>query len=233
MGTQSPAKALQQVAGRPTHVSTGVRTADRLLGGGFGVGKLTWFSFEVGCDPWGVLLRSTLKCIRRKSESAVAIASEQLGEAELQTRLCAVESKLNFDRIHAGLSSAEDRLRLVVSRKHIPWQNLSICAGRRIDPRELDELLFTYRPTLLLADVRPRAPDARRPDRLDSFDEGVKRLASLARRHQAAVVLLEAVHASQEPSSNGRRGRMTKTADVVLSMMKTRGRETFSTAKKD
>lgn len=217
MRSQSPAEELVRVEGRPARISTGLRGLDETLGGGFPVGALTWVAERPDSGVLGLLLGSALKNAKRKW--SVAIASDRRGDHEIQQRVCAIEAKVHAFRFAAGLASAEDRIAMVAARKRVPWKRFAILSGRAIDPKELDELLFTYRPLLLVADLRPRAPNATRHERLDSYHEGLVRLASLARRHQCALVLLDPLRASSEPADLGElpaRGSLAKLARTVV-----------------
>lgn len=217
MRKQTPAEELARVDGRPALVSTGLRGLDEKLGGGLPVGALTWVAERPDSGALGLLLGSALKNAKRKWP--VAVASDRRSEQEIQQRICAIEGKVHAFRVAAGLASAEDRMAMAAARKRVPWKRFAILAGRSIDPKELDELLFTYRPVILFADLRPRAPGASRHERLDSYREGVTRLGSLARRHQTAVVLFEGLRASPEPPQIDElpgRGTMAELAQTVL-----------------
>ncbi|MEM6733949.1 MAG: hypothetical protein AAF658_20470, partial [Myxococcota bacterium] len=194
MSTQSIADDLSRVEGRPEFVSSGLRGLDNKLGGGFPVGGITLIAERPDSGALELVLSATLKTARRKWP--IALLSDRRDEVELQRRLTAIEAKVSAYRAAAGLLSAEDRMAMVAARKRVPWSRVAVLAGRAIAPPEVDELVFSYRPLCVVAELRPRAPDATQPMRIDSYKEGVARLASLARRHHVAMVLMHGLPAS-------------------------------------
>lgn len=199
MARQSIAEDLQRIENRPNVLKSGVRGLDRGLGGGFRVGELTVLALPPDAAAWRVVAMAVLSNARRAS--SVALLSERQPAETLQRDLVAVEAGVDLDRVRAGLVSAEDRLILGPARKRIPWSQILIRGGTRNLAHETDELIFSYRPILVMAEVMPRALAARSPHAADSRMEGAARLASLARKHRVSIVVAHTL-----PASVGDRG---------------------------
>lgn len=217
MTTQTVAEDLARVDGRPARVSTGVRGLDDRLDGGFAVGALTLVAERPESGALDLVLGAVLRAAQRRWP--VAWLTERRPEDEVSLRLTALAAKVSPTRAVAGLLSADDRMEMVVARKQVPWARLAVLAGRAIALPEIDELVFSYRPLLVVGELRPRAPDATQPNRLDSYREGVERLASLARRHHVAMVLFHTLPPSIVAPRSAElpdRGRVAALASTVL-----------------
>lgn len=194
MTRQSIADDLQRVENRPSVLKSGVRGLDRGLGGGFRVGELTVLALPADAAAWRVVAMAVLTNARRAS--SVALLSERQAAETLQRDLVAVEAGVDLNRVRAGLVSAEDRLILGPARKRIPWSQILTRGGTHNLAHEADELIFSYRPILVMAEVMPRALAARSPHAANSRLEGTARLASLARRHRVSIVVVHTLPAS-------------------------------------
>ncbi len=217
MSTQTVAEDLARVEGRPARVSTGLRGLDERLDGGFPVGELTLIAQRPESGVLDLLSGAVLRAMRRRWP--VAWITERREEQEVQARITALAAQVNPARAVAGLSSADDRMEMIVTRKKVPWSRLAILAGRAIAPPEIDELVFSYRPLMVVGELRPRAPEASQPHRLDSYREGLLRLASLARRHHVAMVLLHTLPqslAAPRVAELPDRGRVAQLASTVV-----------------
>ncbi|MEL6546299.1 MAG: hypothetical protein AAFQ82_16845, partial [Myxococcota bacterium] len=217
MSTQSVGQDLARVEGRPRAVPTGVRSVDERLGGGFQVGELTLVAHRPDCEGLDWVFGAVHRAVKRRN--AAAVLTERRDEAELNARLVALAAQVDPFRAVAGLASAEDRLRMTAARRKVPWRRIAVLAGRAITPPEIDELVFSYRPLLVVGELRPRAPDASRPQRVDSYREGIERLASLARRHHVAMVLLHSLPEGAAAPRLGElpdRGRLSESASTVV-----------------
>jgi predicted ATP-dependent serine protease len=195
MGAQSVQADLERLEGRPSVLRTGFPALDRALGGGFSTTSLTLLAERPDAHGFGVLLESVRKTLARGRP--VMVLSEGRRESAVRDELIAREARVNRFRFDAGLVSAEDRIAMAGARRRIHWEKLVVVAGRSISLPEIDEMVFSYRPWLVIADLKPRAPQASRPRRVDSWVEGAQRLASMARRHRSAMVLLQRLAAAE------------------------------------
>lgn len=199
MGSQSARDDLERLRDRPARISTGFKNLDTALGGGFSTGALTLIAERREAHSLGFLLEAVRRTLNKGRPAMVL--SEFRSQDSIRDELVGREARVNRFRFDSGLVSGEDRIALAAARKRLPWDKLVVVAGRAVALPEIDELLFSYRPLFLVADLRPRAPQASRPRRLDSWLEGAERLASLARRHRVAVVLLQALSPEGEGPS--------------------------------
>ncbi len=181
-------RELTEVEARPTHISTGLPSVDRALRGGFPVGGTTLVAARLKVGATSMLIGAGLAALAR--DEPVSYFSERLREAQIRGRFVILESRVNGYRLRAGFVSAEDRIALASARERISWNLLSISARRRLTHDQIDANVFSYRPWLVIADIHPRSDSpALARDRLASLTEGLERLASLARKHQVALVV--------------------------------------------
>jgi predicted ATP-dependent serine protease len=172
---------------RPDFISTGLGTLDVPLRGGFPVGAVTIVGARPRVGATSLLVGAVLAALKRGER--VAYFSERLRQEQLRGRCVVLESRVNGFRFKAGLATDEDHLALTAARDRIPWHNLSVVADRRIMVSDIDRHIFNYRPWLVVADLRPRAPGERGPASTDSVIEGFQRLAQLAQKHQVAIAV--------------------------------------------
>ena len=172
----------------PSVVPTGLASVDAILGGGLPRGRVTLLAARPAMGATSLLLGATLAAARRGQR--VLFVSERLSDSQLRGRLVVLEARVNGHRFRAGLVSDEDRVALAAARERIPWQSLTLVCKKSMSAAELDDCLFSYRPHLVVADVRPPAPDAHLPrERFVGLVAGVEHLAELAARQRAAVVV--------------------------------------------
>lgn len=183
---QTPYEDLIRIEDRPAFLPTGLPSVDEKLRGGFPVGGLTLVAARPKVGATSLLLGASLAALERGER--VAYFSERLREDQIRGRLVVLESRVNGYRFRAGFVTAEDRIALAAARERIQWSALSMVARKRIDAREIDEHLFSYRPWLVVLDVHPRVAGSRHRSTA-ALLEAVQRLASTARRHRVAVVL--------------------------------------------
>lgn len=193
---QKPADDLLRVEDRPPFLSTGLPSVDERLRGGFPVGGATLVAARPKVGATSMLLGASLAALERGER--VAYFSERLREDQLRGRFVVLESRVNGYRFRAGFVSAEDRIALAAARKRIQWSALSIVTRKRINPTEIDEHLFSYRPWLAVLDVQPRVAGSR-DRRTSALLEGVERIVSIARRHKVAVVLRAILPRGEHP----------------------------------
>lgn len=172
--------------GRPEYFSTGLVSIDRALRGGFRVGELTLVAARLKVGATSLLLGAALAAMQRGER--VAYLSERLSEEQLRGRLVVLESRVNGFRFSAGFVSADDRLALAAARERIGWNHLALRCRETILPRDIDAHIFSYRPGLVVADVRPRGEQPSR-DLVAAQLQGLARLRELAAKHQTALVV--------------------------------------------
>ena len=187
MRSQSLKEDLIRLRGRPDFVSSGLPSLDAALGGGFAVGGLTLVAGPPRSGTVPMLVGTALNTL--KVGQRVAYSSERFTCKQMRGRFVVLESRVNGYRFQAGLSSAEDRMALNAARERIHWSLLSWLTVRRLLPREVDAHLFSYRPLLAVVDALPRAEGRSAAERSGSIQEGVQRLASIARKHRVAMLL--------------------------------------------
>lgn len=193
-----PARELAQVDNRPNHLTTGLASLDRALQGGLPVGGITLVAARPQAGATSLLMGATLAALKKRHP--VSYFSERLPEDQLRGRLVVLESKVNGTRFRAGFVTAEDRIALAAARERIPWSQLYLSTKRRISPSHIDTSIFTYRPWLVVADVQPRPPQpAPYQARQSKLQEGVERLASLARKHHVSMVVRMLLPRGQHP----------------------------------
>ena len=135
-----------------------------------------------------LLVGVTLAAVKRGD--AVAYFSEHLSERQLRGRLVLLEARVNGYRFSAGLVTPEDRIALAAARERIPWRNLSFCTSKIVRPWEIEDHLFGYRPRLVIADLRPRPPEAHAgPERFATLMAGAEHLGRLAASHRVALLV--------------------------------------------
>lgn len=183
-----PAASSVGIVERPSHISTGLPTLDRAMLGGFPVGATSLVAARHQVGATSLLIGSALAAL--KLRLPVAYFTERLREEQLRGRFVVLESRVNGHRIRAGFMSAEDRVALAAARERIGWNLLSITSKQKLSPRSIEANIFSYRPALVLADIRPRPPT---PDdsasALDALLEGIACLAAIAHEQQVALVV--------------------------------------------
>ena len=187
MRRAEPAADLVRVEGRPDFLSCGLKNIDRPLGGGFPVGGLTLVAARATAGATSFFIGAALGAVGRGER--VAYFSERIPIEQLRGRFVVLESRVNGFRVRAGFLSAEDRLALAAARERIPWNSLGLVCRRTIHTPEIDGHIFSYRPWLVLADIKPKAPEAQHARGYEGLVEGVQRLRQIAARHKIALVL--------------------------------------------
>jgi hypothetical protein len=176
-----------EVEERPAAISTGLVTLDRLLDGGFPVGGITLIAARPKVGAASLIIGASLAALKRGER--VAYFSERLRAEQLRGRFVVLESKVNGHRFQAGFVSAEDRIALAQARQNIPWSNLTLMSKREVFATQIDAHIFSYRPWLVVADVRPKISEPGARGGFPSLVEGVNQLAAIARRQHVAIVV--------------------------------------------
>ncbi|MEZ4270711.1 MAG: DnaB-like helicase C-terminal domain-containing protein [Myxococcota bacterium] len=197
MQHQSAAEDLRQLGERPALLSTGLASVDCALRGGFEVGELSIVAARPKVGATSFLMGMALGALFRGHR--VAYFSERLRLEQIRGRFVVLQSQVNGFRFRAGFVTVEDRLALSAARERIPWNGLSLVSQRQISIERIERQLFRYRPLLVVADVRPRAPGASDSRRLDALLEGIERLALVAQRQRVALVLHLTLNVGKHP----------------------------------
>ncbi|MBJ80593.1 MAG: hypothetical protein CMH60_04675 [Myxococcales bacterium] len=180
-------RVLDRPSDVPEHISSGIRSMDKVLQGGFPVGELSLVAARPKVGSTSLLMGTSLEAL--KAQHRVAYVSERLEEKQIRGRFVVLESKVNGHRFRAGFISAEDRVALNVAREHIPWASLSLITKKTISNRVIDSHFFSYHPRLVIADLRMKLKDNGRVERAGEPGDTVDTLKNFARKHQIAVVL--------------------------------------------
>lgn len=178
---------LAQLEGRPKHLSTGVEKLDQALRGGLPVGDITLVASRLDGGAQALVMGVALAQLHQGAR--VAYLSERLSTEEVRGRLAVIEAQRTGHRLAGGSLRAADRVALVEARQRVPWHRFSTGCQRRVDWKDLDRHVFTYRPLLVVADLRLRGGDGRAAATAADLGEAAERLLAMARRHRAAVVV--------------------------------------------
>ncbi|MDP7038254.1 MAG: DnaB-like helicase C-terminal domain-containing protein [Myxococcota bacterium] len=180
-------KVLDRPTDAPEFISSGLRSLDKILQGGFPVGELSLVAARPKVGATSLLMGMGLDALKAKHR--VAYLSERLEEKHIRGRFVVLESKINGHRFRAGFISAEDRVALNVAREHIPWASLSLITKKTISNRVIDSHFFSYHPRLVLADLRTKLKEHGRVERLGEPGDTIATLKNFAKKHQIAIVL--------------------------------------------
>lgn len=219
MRQQRPTEDLARIEGRPRFVSTGLRSIDRALAGGFRVGSATLLAARPRVGATSLLIGAALAALKRGER--VAYLSERHKEPQLRGRFVVLESRVNGYRFQAGFVSAADRLAIAAARDRVAWAELTLSTRRPILANDIDEHLFSYRPLLVVADVQPRASAQPGSRRIEALLEGAERLAAIAQRHHVALVVRHILPMGALPPMRRElpgNGRLAKAFQAVVLM---------------
>jgi replicative DNA helicase len=189
--------AVREASAGEAHLSTGLVSLDRALGGGFAIGQLTAVAARPKAGGSSLLLGATLATI--KASVRAAYLTDQLTAAQLRGRLVVLEARVNGFRFRAGFVAPEDEVALTAARERLPWGTVSLVAEKRIDLELIDEHVFEYRPRLVVCDLWPRLANRGSERRHAELADATRALAELARRRAVAVVLRLSLPVSEAP----------------------------------
>ncbi len=184
----STSTSATHTADRPRRISTGLASVDRIMRGGFPVGAATLVAARHQDGATSLLIGAALAALQQRPP--VASVTERLTAEKLRGRFVVLESRVNGHRFRAGFVSAEDRVALAAARERIPWNLMSVTAQPKLTASHIEANIFSYRPWLVLADVKPKpATERTAAGAQAALLEGIAELASIARQQGIALVL--------------------------------------------
>ena len=177
------------------HVSTGLRSLDTVLRGGFPIAATSLVAARPRVGATSLLFGSGLAAL--KDGLRVAYFCDHLREDQIRGRFVILESRVNGYRFKAGFVSDEDRLLMAAARERISWSAMSVVAQKKVRLIDIDNHLYAYHSHLAVVDLQDRVFGGY--SKVGELVRWIEDLTSIAQRFKVAVVVRMVLPQGAEP----------------------------------